>query len=94
MKIPCGSQLSPILKINRNPVITINLLLTEVTCYPLLDCPTSDSGQETRFQIHKKFPLLKMDHYEINEMGKIRKYGKESKETCTVTTLNHYKAYT
>lgn len=34
-----------------------------------------------------------MDHYKINETGKIRKYGKESKETCTVTMLNHYKAY-
>lgn len=34
LKIPCGSQLSPILKTNRNPVITINLLLTEVICYP------------------------------------------------------------
>lgn len=32
-----------------------------------------------------------MDH---SEMSKIRKYGKESKETCTVTTLNYYKAYT
>lgn len=35
-----------------------------------------------------------MDRYEINETGKIRKYGKESKETCIVTMLNHYKAYT
>lgn len=34
-----------------------------------------------------------MDHYKINETGKIGKYGKESKETCTVTMLNHYKAY-
>lgn len=59
LKIPCGSQLSPILKINRNPIITINLLLTEVICYPLLDCPTSDSGQETLFQTYKKFPVTK-----------------------------------